>query len=240
MQKTPQALTPVKTTRASEAIYEQIRDLIVSGEFKPGDRLPSERGMMDMLQRSRPTIREALRMLERDGFIRTVHGSQGAIVQQPSTKAVEQNMETLLYTSSITLEALAEMRGVTEVATARWAAQRCTEQDAAILTGLIEQQQACVTDFEAFIHLDPQMHAALGHTAKNDVAVMMTRVFSHLVENLMRERMLNLPPEERVTMCEKILHMHKKIISCIVAHDEEGAAAAMREHVDAFQNDLSV
>ena len=52
---------PVKTRRASEEIYLQLREFILSGQLKPGDRLPSERAMMPQLNRSRPTIREALR-----------------------------------------------------------------------------------------------------------------------------------------------------------------------------------
>ena len=51
--------------------------MILSGELKKGDRLPSERSMMTMLQRSRPTIREALRMLERAELIKTIPGSGG-------------------------------------------------------------------------------------------------------------------------------------------------------------------
>lgn len=58
-------LQPVQTRRASEEIYNQIRQLILDGEIHPGERLPSERKMMDMMHRSRPTIREAMRMLER-------------------------------------------------------------------------------------------------------------------------------------------------------------------------------
>ena len=51
-------LQPVQTRRASEEIYNQIRQLILDGEIHPGERLPSERKMMDMMHRSRPTIRE--------------------------------------------------------------------------------------------------------------------------------------------------------------------------------------
>ena len=101
-------LRPVETQRASEAIYEQIKGLIISGQFKPGDRLPSERNMMEMLQRSRPTIREALRLLERAGFIRIVPGTNGAIVQELGTDGVEQSLELVLQTSKVTLEELVE------------------------------------------------------------------------------------------------------------------------------------
>ena len=69
---------PVKTRRASEEIYLQLREFILSGQLKPGDRLPSERAMMTQLNRSRPTIREALRMLEQGGYIASTHGAPGA------------------------------------------------------------------------------------------------------------------------------------------------------------------
>ena len=74
---------PAATKRASEIIYEQVREMIVKGKLKPGDRLPNERAMMEMFQRSRPTVREALRMLERSGYIRTSAGSNGAVVTEP-------------------------------------------------------------------------------------------------------------------------------------------------------------
>ena len=65
-------LQPVQTRRASEEIYNQIRQLILDGEIHPGERLPSERKMMDMMHRSRPTIREAMRMLEGKVILRFI------------------------------------------------------------------------------------------------------------------------------------------------------------------------
>ena len=101
-------LAPVETTRASQAIYDQIVQLIVSGELRPGDRLPSERQMMDMMQRSRPTIREALRMLERNGLIQIVPGSSGAVVVEPSAASVEEPLETMLNMSHLSSHELLE------------------------------------------------------------------------------------------------------------------------------------
>ncbi|MDD4808318.1 MAG: FadR/GntR family transcriptional regulator [Oscillospiraceae bacterium] len=235
-----QNLRPVETRRASEVIYEQIRDIIISGEMQPGDRLPSERNMMELMQRSRPTIREALRMLERDGFIRTVAGSQGAVVQELSTKTVEQSLEALLQTSSITLDQLAEMRSVTEIATARWAAQRCTPQDMNRLEELLKQEEACVSDYEQFTHLDPKFHAALGKAAHNDVAIIITKVFSRMVENLLNERMHSATEKQRITMCKKIISMHKSVVEAIRAKDPDEAVQSMRLHVDAFHEDLEI
>lgn len=79
--------TPAKTQRASEVIYQQIYPKIVSGELKPGDRLPSERELAQQFQRSRPIVREALRMLQQDGLLETSIGSSGgAIVRGISLK----------------------------------------------------------------------------------------------------------------------------------------------------------
>ena len=66
--------TPAKTQRASEAIYNQIYPKIISGELRPGDRLPPERELAEMFQRSRPVVREALRMLQQEGLIETAVG----------------------------------------------------------------------------------------------------------------------------------------------------------------------
>ena len=81
--------TPAKTQRASEAIYNQIYPMIVSGELKPGDRLPPERELAEMFQRSRPVVREALRMLQQDGLLVTSVGSTGgAVIRGISLKSV--------------------------------------------------------------------------------------------------------------------------------------------------------
>ena len=82
---------PAKTPSASEAIYNQIYPKIVSGELRPGDRLPPERELAEMFQRSRPVVREALRMLQQDGLLETTRGTNGgAIVRGVSLNSVGQ------------------------------------------------------------------------------------------------------------------------------------------------------
>ncbi|WP_083455673.1 FadR/GntR family transcriptional regulator [Desulfosarcina cetonica] len=73
--------TPIKTSRASEDVFLQLKAAILSGKFKPGSKLPSERELTAEFQVSRGVIREAIRMLELSGFlaIRQGHGG-GAYV----------------------------------------------------------------------------------------------------------------------------------------------------------------
>ena len=90
--------TPAKTQRASEAIYNQIYPKIISGELRPGDRLPPERELAEMFQRSRPVVREALRMLQQEGLIETAVGSSGgAVIRGVSLKSVEEPLKVSAY-----------------------------------------------------------------------------------------------------------------------------------------------
>ncbi len=235
-----QLLRPVQTQRASEAIYEQIKDLIISGQFKPGDRLPSERSLIDMLQRSRPTIREALRMLERAGFIRTVAGTNGAIVQELSTDGVTQSMEVMLQTSKVTLDELSEYRAHNDVAVARWAAQRAGEQDVALLRQTLEKCGALIRagDYAAFVAQDAVFHGQLALAGKNQVSYIMTQVMSRLVEPLMLKALERQSVEDGERMCRRIIAMHRSILDAVCARDADGAADAMARHIASFGDDL--
>ena len=127
---------PIEGKRVSEAIYEQLRRQITSGRLKPGDRLPSERAMMQQLGRSRPTIREALRMLEQGGYVSSTHGASGAVVQELTLDGVEQPLTEMIQLNQISLEELGEYREVNDSTIAGWAAQRRTDEDIAALERL--------------------------------------------------------------------------------------------------------
>lgn len=229
---------PVVTKRASEIIYEQVRELINKGELKPGDRLPSERHMMEMFQRSRPTIREALRMLERTGYIRTIAGSNGAIVMEPSDENVEQIMEDALTAGHIELEEMSEFRHISEVYTAGWAAQRRTEEDIAALREVLDQAQAALDDYETFATLDPMFHKLLAVCAKNQVAAIMNKTFSQLNQGYMMTKMRDMTPAARKKMTRRVHGQHEAIYEAVKAGDADGAKAAMEAHMDSFRDDL--
>lgn len=233
-------LRPVETKRASEAIYEQIKGLIVSGQFKPGDRLPSERSLMETLQRSRPTIREALRMLEQTGFIRTVPGANGAIVQELGTDNVEQSLEIMLQTSKVTLEELAEYRKENEGVVARWAAQRHTQADIDALKQSLDMASRLIEegDFLAFVRLDSSFHQLLAKAGKNPVSYIITRVMSRMVEPILLQPAQNRSDQENRDMCLRVLSMHRKIYEAVRLGDADAAEEAMAYHIGHFGSDL--
>lgn len=229
-------LRPVKTQRASEAIYEQIRDLILQGQLKEGDRLPSERALMDQLSRSRPTIREALRMLERDGFIQTIPGGSGATVHIPTTNMVTQSLDTMLQLQHVTKDELGEFRIHNDAATARWAALRRSEADLDAMEAILAETLKCVEvlDWVRFMDLDPLFHLKLAQAGKNRVAAIMSEVLCERSKPICLAGFLNLSPEDAHERGLGVWQMHRNILDAVRDGDAQAAEEAMVYHIRQF------
>ena len=229
---------PVETKRASEVIFEQVLELIRRGELKPGDRLPSERNMMEMFQRSRPTVREALRMLERSGYIRTSGGSSGAIVLTPDGRSVENYMTDALSVGRASLQELSEYRMVSELGTAGWAAVRRTEEDLRAMEEVLAEMEARIGSLELYSELDCSFHGLVAKAAKNKVSEIFNRTFSRVNRSFVLARGEKMTLEEQVDMNRRVHEMHINIFETIRDGDKEKAQEAMRIHLNAFREDL--
>ncbi len=229
----------METQRASAAIYEQVKGLILDGQLKPGDRLPSERSLMEVMGRSRPTIREALRMLERDGFIHTVPGGSGAVVQQPSADLVVQSLDAMLQVGKVSLTELGEFRMHNDVAVARWAAQRRTQSDIDALKAILDKMEQCIQskDWEGFLALDPEFHCQLAYAGKNTVSAIMSRVLSQLSNPISAKHILEQPGSSTEQQILNIWDMHKRIFDAVCAGYPQRAEEAMAYHIQDFVND---
>ena len=234
-----QLLRPVETQRASAAIYEQVKGLILDGQLKPGDRLPSERSLMDLMGRSRPTIREALRMLERDGFIHTVPCGSGAVVQQPSTDLVVQSLDAMLQVGKVSLSELGEFRMHNDVTVARWAAQRRTQSDIDALKAILDEMERRVQarDWEGFLALDPEFHCQLAYAGKNAVAAIMSRVLSQLSDPVTRGTFRTQREGDSEQQAKSILDMHRRIFDAVCQGCSQRAEEEMAVHIQTFVDD---
>ena len=231
---------PAETQRACEVIYEQIKEKILSGELKPGDKLPSERAMMDMLNRSRPSVREALRMLERGGFVRIVPGSRGATILEPSTNGIEQSLSNLVRSKKITTKEMADYRRINDVVVSEWAAKHRTDEDVSAIYDVLEQSEQVLDDYRRFVSFDPQFHYLVAQAAKNEVACIMTQVLSACMQESLIVRLEKLSERDRRATCEKILQMHRAIADAIAQGDAVRAKKATSVHVDDMRQDFAV
>lgn len=167
---------PISTQRASEAIYEQIRQRIISGVFLPGDKLPSEKELIDMFQRSRPTVREALRMLEKAGLVKTNAGSKGSVVMEPSVEFTAEPLSTHMSLSRISKADLFEYRWINDIATVGWAAERRTDGELDELRGIIERMGFELADPDAFTECSNDFLDTVARCTHNDMIVLMNSI----------------------------------------------------------------
>lgn len=232
--------TPATGKRAAEEIYEILRERILSGELTPGDRLPSERTLMVELQRSRPTIREALRRLEQGGYITTAQGTSGAVVCQPSLQAAEEPLQDMIRLGGVTLKELNEYRQSNDGTIAAWAAKRAGAEDIAALETCISQQAEAIVEFEKFVELDVEFHSLLSRASGNQVAEIVTDVLASVEREILLQKMVRLTAQEQQALCARILDKHREILEAVRRGDSRAARTAMTAHTRAARRDLRV
>ena len=233
--------SPAETRKASEIIYEQIRGKILSGELKPGDKLPGERALMEMMQRSRPTVREALRMLENSGLIRTVPGG-GAVIREPSLEVIRLPIESMIALRSVSHAELFEYRSYLNEMAAAWAAERRTEEDLAALRACMAEAEAAVDDLPLFVEMDVRFHDLIASASHNRLAVIMSRVIHGLVIDMFTSVFDLKDEESRHGINRNVIEDHRRICRAIEVRDPDLARAEVHRHTVLFvdDNDLNV
>ena len=122
------AVTPLAPQRAAR-IATQLVELIDLQKLSPGDRLPPERQLADLLEVSRPSLREALHILQAQGLVQIKHG-QGTFVQEP---IVAQELRASMMATTHGLNELFDARQVLEVPASKWAAEKAKHYVAVII-----------------------------------------------------------------------------------------------------------
>ena len=198
-----QPFRPVQTEKASEAVYRQIREKILSGELLPGDKLPPERKLMELFGRSRPTIREALRMLESSHYVRTTPGS-GTVVNPMTTQAAEQSLHDLLEMKRVNREELKELRNICETVVAAWAAQRRTAEDLQKLGEILKDVDSFVDHIEDSMAMGHRFNLLLAKSAHNKTAYVLTRAVSEVNYTLVQKSWES--EKKQVSMADMVQH----------------------------------
>jgi GntR family transcriptional repressor for pyruvate dehydrogenase complex len=229
--------TETKRVRSSDGIVTQIRDAIVDGRIRPGDRLPNEREFCTVFGVSRGTLREGLRVLEALGLIEIRAGSSGGIFAcEPQGDQVGAALEALLRFRHATAQELSEFRVTFEADTANWAAQRAEPADIARLeelalrfTDLAKREDAPWNDF---VEIDIDFHEAVAHASKNQVRVAIMLGIHRALHQASRSIADRASMPVRRTIGSEL----RQIAAAIAAHDPKLAARRMRAHVKKFSD----
>src|ERR1700722_6591014 len=137
----------LRIPKTAELIAEHIRRMIIRGELKDGDFLESQGQLIDSYAVSRPTIREAFRILEAEELISVSRGSRtGARVHQPKPDVVARQAGLVLQTRGTTLSDVYEARLAMEPCAARLLAAGHSAADIARLRECVKRAYDCVSD----------------------------------------------------------------------------------------------
>jgi GntR family transcriptional regulator, transcriptional repressor for pyruvate dehydrogenase complex len=227
----------VTRTRAGERVAQEIRERILSGELQQGDELPSETQLVSRFGVSRPTLRDALRILETEGLIRVRRGrSGGATVLQPTADRVAYYFGMVLQRQRTTIEDIARARNVLEPVCAGLCASRLDHQRVAKeLAALVETCAGLVDskDPDAFPAAGLRVHNAIldacGSTTLRLLLATLESVWADTERRLLEaiHAIAGHPTrEERV----KIVDEFRTVVESIAAGDRAAAEAAMDAH----------
>ena len=219
---------PLEPKRAFEAISEQIKDLICSGQLNPGDRLPGERELATLFKTGRMVVRESLRMLEQSGFIYIKSGYKGgAFVKDVGSEVMTGSITDLAKLGRISLEQLTEARIEIESAIIGLAAKRMTESDFEQLWKNIEYSEQLITQGkEEMVREENIMfHLILARGARNYLLEVMIESVMNVVDSLANQ----LKPGIRYSA--RILDAHKAIYEALRKKEVESARKVMRDHL---------
>ena len=216
---------PVKKTRIHEEIVFKIKDMIEQGKLNTGDQLPTERELAEAFKVSRPSVREALRALESQGFLESRQGDGTYVSQQPIELIIEPFASVIIKEKFNQLE-LFEMRRLIEPQLVYLAAQRATPAEIAEMEKLVDIQEQELARTEPGPTPEKTLHDLLFKAAKNKIVM---SIMDSLMDSLAESRDKYLQLEGRP---EKSLARHKEILAAVKMGDSELAANIMREHLE--------
>lgn len=209
---------PIKPLRISEEVAQQLKQSILVGHFKPGERLPTERELSEQFQVSRAATREALRVLENAGFVVTRQGATGgAYVTDLTFDRTVSAFFDLFMAEKISIAEINYVRVLVEPDVARLAAEHVTEEYVRKLKSSMEAGKG------------PTFHFVLAEMCGNRFLEGLVRSTIDLTGRIVDAANVGY---------EHPIKDHKLIFEAVAAGDGKKAAEVMRKHTIANGENL--
>ena len=224
-ERRPSPLRTIKRTQRSEEVRRQIERAIRNGHFASGERLPSERELVETFGVSRVSVREAIRSLEALGLVRVYQG-RGAFVSDRRSGLGEPLAHWLDVHRDEVIELL-DVRAALDGFAVECVIERYDEDDVAAIIGAQQAFRAAVGNRAGtaeLVALDIDFHLAIAHAAGNRLLYdLLSDVHLYLAEA--RQLVLSSPERPAQSAAE-----HKRIVNAVVARDAPAAREATEAH----------
>ncbi|MDN2496781.1 MULTISPECIES: FadR/GntR family transcriptional regulator [Nocardia] len=241
----PRELEPglsVRAPKTAELVAMRLRSKIVHGELVAGDVLPTEAQLMEQFGVSRPTLREAIRILEAESLISSRRGTRGgAQVTGPDIGVAARYVGLILQLQGTTLADVYEARMISEPACAGLLAERHSERDLRDLRACIEQlhrlgerdleSAAALSEWSA---LSSRFHRLITERAGNRTLAVQAGVVRDIIDTHHAHAFTKGARTDRpAENFHRNLRSLEKLVGLIAAGDREGAQSHWTEHMRA-------
>ena len=215
---------PISRQSVAEMVAKRILEMVTSRALKPGDQLPPERELAEMLDVSRPSVREALRGLAILGVVNVRQGG-GAFISQLDAEALLGPIRFFLSLEDLNLSELYDARSLIEGDVARRAAQNMTGAEIDALEALLDAQPETISDPRAFRVADLRFHEAIWAGCGNAFLNRICESLNSLGLEFRRRA------SENPKVLEQSLRDHRRLFEALKARDPSAAAQAAEEHM---------
>lgn len=225
----------VRQGRISDNIVAQIKNAILSGLYRPGDKLPREIELRRAFNVSRVPLREALRSLEDMGLIKIKPGTLGgAFVAQMGFKSVSDSISNMMRLGKISSSEIMEFRILIEPNLSRLAAKRRTDWDIKQMEEMISTRDKVLKAGEIPIVSSIDFHQAIARAAKNPIAILVMDAIGEVFMEHFKKLSLSLKGHQRIMI------FHRKIFDYIKNKDSEKSEHIMHVHLMDAQKILKI
>jgi len=222
-------LKPIKRVRLYEKAVEQIQSLILRKHYKPGDHLPPERSLAEQLNISRPSLREALRILDVMGLI-DIKVGDGIYVKEvnflPYIESVNLSISSRLQMEKDSLIKLWEVRKILEVGMVDRSTRQITEPFLKSLWRCIEEMEKNIGNQDVFISSGIRFHRLIAEAGQNEILILIWDTLANLIRKSHDKiyRIARSPARS--------LLAHKRIYFALKKRNVKKAVEAMKKHMD--------
>ena len=221
---------PVRIPKAATVVAARLRRRIVSGDLEHGGSLPNESELVRHYEVSRPTVREALRILESESLIAVKRGANGgARVQRPDVSVTARHAALWLRTQQTPLADVFEARCVIEPAAVGLLAANRTDEDLDVLRQSHDGLLALADDPVGFPVAAAQFHLQVVELAGNRTLALFGRIMLDIVETHNRAIFSVRPADE--AQVGRANQEHAELLSHVEAHDGVAAVACWERHL---------
>jgi GntR family transcriptional regulator, transcriptional repressor for pyruvate dehydrogenase complex len=221
---------PVSTRRTFEEAVDQIAEKIKAGDLHAGERLPSERDLAARMRISRPTLREAIKVLTEAGVLEVRRGQSGGIfvASELVPRELLRSRQEIRFGE---VAGVLEARRLLEPRVAQLAAVHAGEDDFQAMAQIIERSRAVAArdDFlrneDLFLQLDLKFHLAIARSTRNATIVSLMRSLLRQLE-IARDMAMHAP-----LVPDWTIDIHERTLAAIRATDFPLIEAVMDEHL---------